>query len=58
MHSTRVEDFRLEDWLPYWISPDDLIAALEVSARFGMEEPGEPLRPRLFPSHGNSFPGR
>jgi hypothetical protein len=24
----------------------------------GMEELGEPLRRRLFPSHGNSFPGR
>jgi tight adherence protein C len=26
--STRVEDFRLEDWLPYWLSVDDLIAGL------------------------------
>jgi tight adherence protein C len=32
MHSTRVEDFRLEDWLPYWIHPNDLIAALAASA--------------------------
>ena len=32
MHSTRVEDFRLEDWLPYWISADDLIAALAALA--------------------------
>ena len=30
--STRVEDFRLEDWLPYWISADDLIAALAALA--------------------------
>lgn len=30
--STRVEDFRLEDWLPYWISPDDLIAFLAACA--------------------------
>jgi tight adherence protein C len=28
MPSTRVEDFRLEDWLPYWLSADDLIAGL------------------------------
>jgi tight adherence protein C len=32
MHSTRVEDFRLEEWLPYWLSPDDLIAALAALA--------------------------
>jgi tight adherence protein C len=32
MHSTRVEDFRLEDWLPYWLSADDLIAALAAMA--------------------------
>lgn len=32
MHSTRVEDFRLEDWLPYWLSADDLIAALAALA--------------------------
>jgi hypothetical protein len=24
----------------------------------GKEELGEPFRPRLFPSHGNSFPAR
>ncbi|HEX3862226.1 MAG TPA: type II secretion system F family protein [Stellaceae bacterium] len=28
MNSTRVSDFRLDDWLPYWIGPNDLIAAL------------------------------
>ena len=28
MTSTRVEDFKLEDWLPYWLSPNDLIAFL------------------------------
>jgi tight adherence protein C len=28
MLSTRVEDFRLEDWLPYWLSADELIAGL------------------------------
>src|SRR3954447_18303295 len=28
MPSIRVEDFRLEDWLPYWLSVDDLIAGL------------------------------
>jgi tight adherence protein C len=28
MGSTRVEDFRLEAWLPYWLSADDSIAAL------------------------------
>ena len=32
MHSTRVEDFRLEDWLPYWLSADELIAALAAVA--------------------------
>src|SRR5215208_2090332 len=32
MHSTRVEDFKLEDWLPYWISPDELIAGLAALA--------------------------
>jgi tight adherence protein C len=32
MHSTRVEDFRLEDWLPYWLSADDLIAGLAAVA--------------------------
>jgi tight adherence protein C len=28
MRSTKVQDFRLEDWLPVWISPNDLIAFL------------------------------
>src|SRR5690349_13144037 len=32
MTSTRVEDFKLEDWLPYWLSPDELIAALAALA--------------------------
>jgi tight adherence protein C len=32
MTSTRVEDFKLEDWLPYWINPDDLIAFLAACA--------------------------
>jgi tight adherence protein C len=32
MASTRVEDFRLEDWLPYWLSADDLIAGLAAIA--------------------------
>jgi tight adherence protein C len=32
MTSTRVEDFKLEDWLPYWINPDDLIALLAALA--------------------------
>ena len=32
MTSTRVEDFKLEDWLPYWISPTDLIAFLAALA--------------------------
>src|SRR5713226_8423788 len=32
MTSTRVEDFKLEDWLPYWISPNDLIALLAALA--------------------------
>ena len=32
MGSTRVEDFRLEDWLPYWLSADDLIAGLAALA--------------------------
>jgi tight adherence protein C len=32
MTSTRVEDFKLEDWLPYWISPNDLIAFLAACA--------------------------
>ena len=30
--STRVADFRLEDWLPYWLSVDDLIGALAALA--------------------------
>ena len=34
MHSTRVEDFRLEDWLPYWLSADDLIVGLATLAMF------------------------
>ncbi|MGE5269785.1 MAG: type II secretion system F family protein [Thiohalocapsa sp.] len=32
MTSTRVEDFNLEDWLPYWISANDLIAFLAALA--------------------------
>ncbi len=32
MTSTRVEDFRLEDWLPDWISPGDLIGFLAAMA--------------------------
>jgi tight adherence protein C len=32
MHSTRVEDFKLEDWLPYWLSADELIAGLAALA--------------------------
>ena len=32
MPSTRVDDFRLEDWLPYWLSVDDLIAGLAALA--------------------------
>ena len=32
MHSTRVADFRLEYWLPYWLSADDLIAGLAAAA--------------------------
>jgi len=32
MHSNRVEDFSLADWLPAWISPNDLIAALAALA--------------------------
>jgi len=34
MTSTRVEDFKLEDWLPYWINPNDLIALLAALAVF------------------------
>jgi len=32
MTSTRVEDFKLEDWLPYWLAPNDLIAGLAALA--------------------------
>src|SRR5215204_1027448 len=32
MHSTRVEDFKFEEWLPYWISPDQVIAGLAALA--------------------------
>ncbi len=32
MASNRVADFRLEDWLPYWLSPSDLIALLAATA--------------------------
>src|SRR6266705_184329 len=32
MSSTRVEDFKLEDWLPYWLDPNDLIAFLAAVA--------------------------
>lgn len=32
MISTRVSDFRLEDWLPVWLSPDLLIAGLAALA--------------------------
>jgi tight adherence protein C len=32
MSSTRVEDFKLEDWLPYWLDPYDLIAFLAAVA--------------------------
>ena len=32
MPSTRVSDFRLEDWLPVWLSPDELIAGLAALA--------------------------
>lgn len=32
MTSTRVADFKLEDWLPNWISPNDLIAFLAALA--------------------------
>jgi tight adherence protein C len=32
MTSTRVEDFKLEDWLPVWLSPNDLIAFLAALA--------------------------
>lgn len=32
MHSNRVQDFNLADWLPAWIGPNDLIAALAALA--------------------------
>ena len=32
MTSTRVEDFKIEDWLPYWLTPNDLIALLAALA--------------------------
>jgi predicted small integral membrane protein len=32
MSSTRVEDFKLEDWIPYWLDPYDLIAFLAAVA--------------------------
>jgi tight adherence protein C len=32
MMSTRVADFRLQDWLPFWLGVDDLIAALAALA--------------------------
>src|SRR5260370_42117323 len=32
MTSNRVEDFKLEDWLPYWINPNDLIALFAALA--------------------------
>ena len=32
MNGNRVSDFRLEDWLPYWLSPNDLIAFLAAGA--------------------------
>lgn len=32
MHSNRVEDFSLADWLPAWIGPNDLIAGLAALA--------------------------
>lgn len=30
--SNKVQDFRLQDWLPYWLSPNDLIAGLSALA--------------------------
>lgn len=36
MTSTRVEDFRLENWLPYWLSPEQLIAVLAALAVFAV----------------------
>jgi tight adherence protein C len=32
MPSTRIEDFRPQDWLPYWLSIDDAIAGLAALA--------------------------
>jgi tight adherence protein C len=32
MTSTRIEDFQLQDWLPYWLSANDLIAGLAALA--------------------------
>ncbi len=32
MTSTRVEDFKLEDWLPSWINPNDFLAFLAALA--------------------------
>src|SRR5271170_3716155 len=32
MTSTRVQDFKIEDWLPYWLGPNDLIAGLAALA--------------------------
>lgn len=32
MNSMKVSDFRLEDWLPYWLGPNDLIAGLAGAA--------------------------
>ncbi|MGH6740388.1 MAG: type II secretion system F family protein [Bradyrhizobium sp.] len=32
MTSTRIEDFNLQDWLPFWLSAGDLIAALAALA--------------------------
>ena len=32
MTSTKVSDFKLEDWLPQWLSPNDLISLLAALA--------------------------
>ncbi|HTV87449.1 MAG TPA: type II secretion system F family protein [Stellaceae bacterium] len=32
MKSTDISNFRLEDWLPYWLSPNDLIGGLAALA--------------------------
>jgi tight adherence protein C len=32
MTSTKVSDFKLEDWLPYWLTPNDLISSLAALA--------------------------